>query len=1389
MNNVILLQQLHKVGGRYRQLWRSIGLLICWSILAIIGIASFIIARAQNQTVSSWLILALIVLAVLAIPVVSLFLIRSKSPIWVAHLLEKRFPDLNSRLLAAMEQKPDPKSQELGYLQQIVVGEAIEHGRIKRWESVVSSSAFHAANWGKRLAMVALTIVIGTLLLTKITRLGAGANIEVATDTSINVEPGDTTVERGTGMLVLARFTGQLPGQVQLLARSSDGKIDQLAMTKSLDDPIFAARVPSVNQDMQYAVRYGNSETKWFSAKVFEYPDLKQADANLKFPSYTNLPEKKVEDVRSITAVEGSTVKLELRLNKPVTEAVLTPTPRPSKPGETVVPSAPIKLMPDANDPNLYTTSIDMKQSQLLRLRLIDAEGRENKQPASELTLNVNPNRPPEMKPVTPGRDVDVSPIQELSTGVKVSDDFGVSRVGITYSMAGQAPQDVVLASAVPANEKKDVSHLLSFEQLKAQPDQLLSYYFWAEDYAADGSIRRTSGDMYFAEVRPFEQIFRQGQQTSQSEQQQQQQSQQGNQQNAQQAEELAEMQKQIIAATWKIIRRETASAPSSAFGADVGLVSESQTSARQRASAMEERLTDAKSQAFLRNVLNYMDQAAASLNSASSTKSIPPLTQALSSEQAAYQELLKLRAREFEVIRGNRQQNQQGQQSSSSASSRRQQQLDQLQLDQEQNRYETQREASPQQDNPQQRETRQVLNRLKELAQRQEDLNRQMREIQNTLEQSRDQQQREELQRQLARLRDQQQQQLRDTDELRDRMDQPQNQERMAEARQQLEQTREDVRRASEALSQEQVPEAASAGARASEQLNNLSDQVRRDASSQFAEAMNNLRQDARQLDENQQKISEQLKQLDSTEQRSLRESTDRQQVTRELAEQKQELEKLLDSMRKTVDESETTEPLLSKQLYETLRQTGQAKTDQALDVSKQLLDRGFTPEARQVETEAAKGISRLREGVEQAANGVLGDEADALRRARSELDRLSQELEQEVNRNRPARQANASPATRPSGQLAGVREPSTRPASQRNGNSNSRNPTTQNSQQAADGQQSGQQNQQDQQAANQQNSDQANGQSPRDGQQQQNRQNGNAPQQSNQSQQANAGSQRQEQNGENPDQQSESQVQGQRQAGDQQQDQPGQSNQQASAEQPGNSEQQATGQNPGQQGQGRNPGLRNPNAQPGEQNQQNQENDQNPELAQADQQQPGQRRPGNQQRQQGAGQGQQQGQNQQDQQQNQNQDNPRNRGNGGNVNLTTSDPNNPQTGIWRENDFGAGDRTGPLTGENFRDWSDRLRDVEEMVSDPQLRNRAARIRERARELRGESRRHSVQPNWDVVEKEIGMPLAELRNAVSEELMRRDSPEALVPLDREAVPPQFAEQVRQYYERLGGSR
>ncbi|MCP3693268.1 MAG: hypothetical protein GY917_13800, partial [Planctomycetaceae bacterium] len=117
------------------------------------------------------------------------------------------------------------------------------------------------------------------------------------------------------------------------------------------------------------------------------------------------------------------------------------------------------------------------------------------------------------------------------------------------------------------------------------------------------------------------------------------------------------------------------------------------------------------------------------------------------------------------------------------------------------------------------------------------------------------------------------------------------------------------------------------------------------------------------------------------------------------------------------------------------------------------------------------------------------------------------------------------------------------------------------------------------------------------------------------------------------------------------------------------------------------------------------------------------------------------------------------------------------------------GGANQAPITGGDYREWTDQLRNVEELLEDPKWQADVARIRDRARSVRSEYKRHSKDPNWDLVRDKILNPLAELQDQLQEEILRQQSPDTLVPIDRDPVPNKFENRVRRYFERLGNER
>ena len=95
-------------------------------------------------------------------------------------------------------------------------------------------------------------------------------------------------------------------------------------------------------------------------------------------------------------------------------------------------------------------------------------------------------------------------------------------------------------------------------------------------------------------------------------------------------------------------------------------------------------------------------------------------------------------------------------------------------------------------------------------------------------------------------------------------------------------------------------------------------------------------------------------------------------------------------------------------------------------------------------------------------------------------------------------------------------------------------------------------------------------------------------------------------------------------------------------------------------------------------------------------------------------------------------------------------------------------------------------MRDVEEMLEEPDLSNEVARIRELVRQMRTDVDRHGDEPQWDMVRNQVIKPMVNLHRRLSEELALLESDQALVPIDRDPVPQRFIDLVRIYYETLG---
>ena len=1167
----------------------------------------------------------------------------------IAAVIEHRFPSLGQRLLTSVELM---EGEETNALTRRVITETHEHYQSYDWRSVVSGLSLWGSRFCGSLAIAAaIAVAVPKFESNPIINPLAGTRESSPVLTrDVIIVPGNHSLEKGGNLVVSAEFSGAVPESAVLATENASGDRVERPMVQNLSDPIMAAVLARIDQPLSYVVKTPGWTSDRYRIEVFEYPELLRSDAALDFPEYTALENRLVADTVKVSVVEGTKITWAFKLNKPVESAELV-----------AENQASIACVP--SEAAVYVASMTATENVRYVLHLVDNEGRRNKYPPT-LSIRVLPNNPPKLKLIS-ALDVTVSPLQELELRANVSDDYGVQQSGLTYALEGGETVNVKLTEKVDRNAKASLTHVIDFESLGAQPDDMLSFYFWAEDIAGDGTVRRTESDLFFADVRPFEQIFRAADAPASSSQQQQQQSGQ-----AQQAGELAEIQKQIVSAIWNQIRAQAAG--QSPLEDDIAAIGESQAEAITMLQEIRESLQDSKS-------IDAAEQTKSAMNQTVNDLANMKLEPALENAKSAYAGLLKLRAREFSVTRSQRQQQQQ--QSSSSSSQNRQQQIDELELDSDENRYETQQQAAAQSQQEQEAaEDRQILSRLRELAQRAEDLNEELAELQTALEKSENADQEEEIRRQLKRLREQQQDLLRQSDELESRMRSAENAQRMSEQAEQLQQSRDALAQASQATEENDPSAALAAGRRAEQQFDELEEEFRRRTAGAFDEAVREMVREAESLKQEQERISESMREQVENATPGLRGDEDSDAAPDQLEKQSQRLEQLVESMKETVQEAAETEPLLADKLYEGFRDVQEAQTQQQLESAAELMRRGFAPQAEQFEQEAAEGIRQLSEQINEAAEAVLGDSTESLRRAAQRLERLSEGIDQELNANRPQEDGQT---TRPNGAAPQGESPQ--------GESQEREPQQ--------GQRSGEPSGQSQ------------------------------PNAADQSQNSGQGRPGEQEAGE---QEARGQEAGEQEAGEQE----------AGAPQAG--QQQQAGQQPGQS--------------------------------------PSSPRPG-----QGEGEGQGEGQGRQPPglRGTPTESSPPNESNSPRSNRPEGDPSSRAA----QSESDGGGAIGPLTGD-FRQWSDQMRDVEEMVGDPELRGQAAAIRERVRQMRIEMKRHGEDPKWGLVEEMVADPLRELTMEVKAELLRRTAKKnALVPIDRDPVPAEFTDAVQKYYENLGSGK
>ena len=215
-----LRRALEQVARRFRhaRLWS--GLTLCWLIWAIAGVCLWVIGSRSGEKLiaDGWLLMLFGLVAATGIGCALAALRSVRDSRWVAHRIEVKYPELGTGLLAAVEEDAATPPGRLGFLQSAVIREVLDHRHINNWDETVPtwrlrlSQLVHAGAFG---FLIAVAIALATQA--RSPAEPRTALLAEAKAGDVQVDPGNTEIERGTPLLVVARFAGGVPAEASLV--------------------------------------------------------------------------------------------------------------------------------------------------------------------------------------------------------------------------------------------------------------------------------------------------------------------------------------------------------------------------------------------------------------------------------------------------------------------------------------------------------------------------------------------------------------------------------------------------------------------------------------------------------------------------------------------------------------------------------------------------------------------------------------------------------------------------------------------------------------------------------------------------------------------------------------------------------------------------------------------------------------------------------------------------------------------------------------------------------------------------------------------------------------------------------------------------------------------
>ncbi len=395
------------------------------------------------------------------------------------------------------------------------------------WNDVVDARPVFVAFTAS--ALVALCVSI-PLLGSGDFRIAAGRALLLPLDyTTVTYSPQTQTVRIGESAEIKAEVAGRPVASAQLRYRAAGSQEEwqtiDLAPTEEVandaqTDPAtglhgeLSATLNELEHDLEFEVVAGPRPLPAGLIQVLQPLTLENVESRIIPPAYTGRKSEAGKGL-DLKVLEGSTVELQLELNRPAAEARLTrrdtgaaaKNASDEKSSGTVAADtaewAEAPLVIDGS--TIRGTLTDLRKGASFTISAKAADGMELE--PQRLSIRVQLDRKPEVKFIEPPEELVVTPTTEVPMIVEAGDDIGLLKVGILYQVGAGEMQTLWEQDGEGSDEPLRISPVLMLEDLNVNYKTAITYYAFAEDNYF-GQPRRTTTPLRYIDIRPYQTAF-----------------------------------------------------------------------------------------------------------------------------------------------------------------------------------------------------------------------------------------------------------------------------------------------------------------------------------------------------------------------------------------------------------------------------------------------------------------------------------------------------------------------------------------------------------------------------------------------------------------------------------------------------------------------------------------------------------------------------------------------------------------------------------------------------------------------------------------------------------------------------------------------------------------